>query len=558
LPTSTARRARLKAEYLRRRLGSAGLPLAAWSAMWRAQLKPGVLFDLQKHYYLAGLYNCTAREIVVYKASQMGASEYGVSYAFWSAAARGATVLYLFPTDRDVSDFSTARFGPAIEVSPQLARLTGSGEGRRGADRVGLKRVGERFIYLRGAHVDVSGGASQLKSVAADVLIVDEVDEMDTRAPVIARHRLDHSTLREVRFFSTPTYAGAGIHALWLDSDQREWQIPCGACGKFQTLTIDHVVTAWDSLGRPTDWHGRESAEGAAWAACEFCGARLDRLARGRWVAQQPGVARVGYHLTKLFSPLTPLLKIVTGLQTVDETKRKEAFNQDLGLPYTPRGGRLTEAELDAARGAYAHGVPRERSRVAAGVDVGRVLHVVIREAVGEGSRQVWAGEVETFERLLQELRRYRVRNVIIDALPETKKAREFQLAARGMQVYLAYYDTVKRGAKRADAVKVNDKEGQVAMDRTRTLDAMLAALREGVATLPGHARDIENYYSHLTALVRQVVSGADGVQYAQYAQVGPDHLAHAENYCYAALGLPWPQALSNHQRVMKEGSAWT
>jgi len=376
---------------------------------------------------------------------------------------------------------------------------------------------------------------------------------LDARALPIAAHRLGHSQLKEARYFSTPTYAGRGVHALWLNSDQREWEVPCPACERWQAVTIDHIVTDWDALERPVAWHGQDA--GRAWAACENCGTRLNHLARGRWRARFPGRERAGFHLTKLFSPLTALSEVVARLQTTDETKRKEAFNQDLGLPYAPRGGRLTEAELDAARGEYAHGAVPGR-RIAAGVDVGRVLHVVIRAA--DTGRQVWAGEVPTFERLGQELRRYGARNVIIDALPETKKAREFQATARDMQVYLAYYDTQRRGSKRADAVRADSEQGTVTMDRTRTLDGVLAALREGLLSLPGHARAIANYYDHLTSLVRQLVTGSDGVQYAQYAQVGPDHLAHAENYCYAAMGLPWPQRLPQQGKLQRRNSAWT
>ena len=161
----------------------------------RRYLKPGVKFDLDAHFYLAGLYNCTAREIVVFKASQVGASEWLISVGLHAADARHATVLYLFPTASDISDFSAARFGPAIEASAYLSRITGRQKRTRGADRVGLKRVGNRFIYLRGAHVNKNGNAPQLKSVDADVLILDEVDEMDRRSLAIARHRLDHSAI---------------------------------------------------------------------------------------------------------------------------------------------------------------------------------------------------------------------------------------------------------------------------------------------------------------------------------------------------------------------------
>lgn len=545
--TLFAAQARLEA--LRRQAGRDAL--AAWTAVRRANLRPGVPFDLVRHHYLVGLYTCAAREMVVYKASQVGASEYLISYALHAADARGATVLYLFPTDRDISEFSAGRLGPALEASAYLAQITGRGAGERGVDRVKLKRIRDRFFYLRGAQVKPDGSAPQLKSIDADVLIFDEVDEMDRRAPAIARHRLGHSALAEVRWASTPTWAGMGIHEKWQESDQREWFVRCPACGARQALAIQDVVVEWDNLGRPTRWHGQ--AEWGAWAACRACGGQLDRLGPGEWVAAAPGRDVAGFHLTKLFSPTCALLDVVKRLQTVDETARKEAYNQDLGLPYTPRGGRLTAAELDAARRDYAHGAVGAASGAAwAGVDVGAVLHVVVRRQVGAEARQVWAGSV-AWDELGATLTRWGARVVVMDALPETEQARQFQAAWPG-SVYLAYYVGQSQGLKKTDAVQVNRAEGVVNLDRTRTLDGVYAGLRDGTLTLPAHARDIPDYYAHLTALARRVEERRD-TAVAVYAGDGPDHLAHAENYCRVAGGL-LPAGLAA-QQGLRTSSTW-
>jgi len=215
--------------------------LLTWTIVRRARLKPGVSFDLVRHPYLVALYGERAREVVVYKAGQMGASEYAISYALHAADERAATVLYVFPTDTHVSDFSAARIGPAIEASAYLDSIVvegGAAGGRRGADRVTLKRVRDRFVYLRGAKVSRDGKAAQLKAVDADVLVLDEVDEMDSRAPTIAEKRLGHSEIGETRWVSTPSYPGVGIHAKWQESDQREWMVRCEHCGEWQPLTI--------------------------------------------------------------------------------------------------------------------------------------------------------------------------------------------------------------------------------------------------------------------------------------------------------------------------------
>jgi len=520
---------------------AAGLDLLTWMVLHRRKLQPGVPLDMARHRYLVDIYNETAQRVVLYKAGQMGVSEYLVSYALHAADQRQATPLYVFPTESDVSDFSSARIGPAIEASPYLSSIIIEGAaigGKRGADRVTLKRVGDRFLYLRGGKVDPDGTATQLKSIAADVLILDEVDEMDPRAPAIAEKRLGHSDIAEVREASTPTYSGRGIHAGWLKSDQREWHVRCAHCGEWQSLSINQVVVEWDQLGRPVRWHGQ--AESRAWVACRKCGREVDRVSAGQWIAARPGVDIAGYHLTKLFSPATSLLDVVKALDTVDETRRKEAFNQDLGEPYTPRGGKLTETMLDDCRREYAHG-PRKGLACWMGVDVGKMLHVVIRSFDPEaGERpQIWAGGIESWKELGHTVQRFNPTVIVIDALPETTKAREFQAGFASGRVWLAYYTQQKVGTKHIEPQQWSWDDGVVNLDRTRTLDEMFADVVAGVATLPAHARDIRDYYDHLQAPVRVLEAGAGGIQVPRYVESGPDHFAHAENYARVAVSAP-------------------
>lgn len=481
--------------------------------------------------------------VVLDKASQMGASEWAISYALHAADVRRATVLYVFPTDVHVSDFSAARIGPAIEASPYLDGIVvegGAAGGKRGADRVTLKRVRDRFVYLRGAKVGPDGKAAQLKAVDADALVLDEVDEMDPRAPAIAEKRLGHSEIGEQRWISTPSYPEVGIHAKFQESDQREWMVRCGHCGERQALGINQVVTEWDQLGRPVGWNGQ--GEGRAWAACGRCGGELDRLGPGEWVATWPGREVHGYHLTKLFSGRVNLLEVVRALDTVDETKRREAFNQDLGEPYVPRGGRLTDEALDGCRRGYGHGPVQDEVTVM-GLDVGRVLHGVIRGPMdGEsGERpQRWAGELESWEGVSHQMRRFNVGTLVVDALPETTKARELQAEWPRGRVWLAYYVTQKVGSKRAEPVQWNEEEGRVDLDRTRTLDLTMARFFGQENTLPGDARGIRDFYGHLKAGVRVVEEGPGGQRVARYVETGPDHLMHAENYCaVASLAAP-------------------
>lgn len=545
--TSLQRLALAKVELQRRRAAAMGGPIAvggmdllSWTAVYRCWLQPGQKFDLENHLYLVDIYNSPARELVIFKAGQMGASEFAVSYAIHACDQQQATVLYVFPTEDDVSDFSTSRINQALEASPYLSKLVvagGAGDRQRGADRVTLKRIRDRFLYLRGARVTKGGQAPQLKSIAADKVIFDELDEMDPRAPVIAVKRLGHSAIGARLDISTPTHTGRGIHARWLMSDQREWFVTCPACGEQQPMSVESVVAEWDELERPVAWHGMK--EGRAYAACRKCGRELDRLGPGRWVAAYPERPIVGFHLSKLFSAQADLLQIVEQLRSVDENVRKECFNQDLGLPYRPRGGKLTEEMLDGCRRDYGHG-PERGERPFMGVDVGSLLHVVVRGPLnGDGERpQRFAGELATFDELGRLIRQYRPRRVVIDALPETRMARALQADFPEGLIWLAYYT---EGSKDEAAVRFDPKNGTVLVDRTRALDATLAGFSPVVQenTLPAAAREIGagSYYRHMTEPVRVVetASGRAGKDVARYVSEKADHFAHAENYCWVA-----------------------
>lgn len=521
---------------------SPSLGLPDWMARHRPYLIAGRRFDLASHEYLRGIYADTAPQMVVTKAAQMGISEYLISWVLWSADERNATGLYVMPTDTHISDFSAARLGPAIEpaVSPYLAsRIVAGGE--HGADRVGLKRVGDRFVYLRGAKVGPDGRAAQLKSIDADVFVRDEVDEMDKRVKPIVDERIGASAIAEWRAASTPTYAEQGIHAEWLLSDQREWHVTCPACGQKQPLRLDNLVLEWDQLERPVRW-GQDAA-GAPACVCRKCGGVLDRTGPGEWVPAYPGRPVHGYAITGLASARKHLSEILAGLASTDESVRMQTFNQKLGLTYRVTGAKsLTTAMLDKCRREYLLG-PRP-GETFMGIDVGRLLHVVIRGKLGNGDRPLrWAGMVESFDEAGRLLRQHGVRTCVVDALPETRAVREFQKANAG-HVWLAYYSEGKKGSKEVEPAQWKPDDLVVNLDRTRTLDSMfgrfIAASRgEPGNSLPAGADALPDYYAQLRAPERVLRDTADGNQVAVYVESGPDHYAHAENYCSVASSAP-------------------
>lgn len=518
------------------RNGNNQIGLLEWTIKNRMMLRSGFPFDLAHHLYTIEMYRETGRKIVWMKAGQVTVSELLVSYALWTCDIRKSNVLYVMPTTDDVGDFSRTRFGPAIEASAYLAKLvvTTNTKGQRGADKVTLKRIRNNYLFMRGANIRLDGTARQLKSVPADGVILDEYDEMDPRAPALAEKRLGHSSLKEMRYASTPTYTGIGIDTEWALCDQREWHVPCVHCGEWQELAIKYIVTEWDDLERPAEWHGK--SEGDAYQACIKCGKKVNHYVQGEWVPKYPDRETIGFRPHKLMTPQTRVIEIINNLQTTDETKKKEAFNQDLAMPYTPKGGRLSSDIIDGCRRDYGFG-PITGVRTVIGIDVGNLIHITIRGDIDlDGKRRLmFAGVATTFKDVYNTCMQYDPRLIVIDALPEVRKAREFQSEFKDGICWLAYFVVSKPGTKNIDPIQWDAKKGVVNLDRTRVIDTTFSRFLIAENTVPMSIRSLSNYYTHMTNLVRVLEDHTHGHKVARYISTGADHYAFSEAYATAA-----------------------
>lgn len=535
-----------------------------WMAHYRPMLMAGRPFDLSEHLYLRSIYEDQHQECVYKKAAQVGISEYLVSWVLHMAAEWNATGLYVMPSGSSVSDFSAARLGPAVDptISPRLAELItpamSGRKGKKGSDRITLKRVKDRFVYFRSGHITEKGdkeNVAQLKSIDADTLILDELDEMDARVPPIARQRLLHSNIAMVRQASTPTYAGLGIDVEYNGSDQRVWMVPCHHCGTRQWLDLDNLILEYDALDRPIAWYGKGDENeglGTPYLGCRHCHGRLDRSLPGEWVQTYPGRAVHGYHITGFMSVRKPLNLFITGLQSLDETKRKETMNQTAGLAYTPRESeKLSTETLNKCRRDYGMGsVPNEKTY--AGVDVGRVLNIVIRAKLPDGNRALrFAAQLESFEEVLDLMVKYNVGTLVMDALPETRKARELQKKRPRLAMWLAYFVNFVQGSKQEKPYRYNPKELEVDLDRTRAMDDTLALFHNATLhdesgnplpgnILPANASGIPDYYAQMKAPTRIMTTDSKGNRIPAYVSTGADHYAFAELYAAMAAECPY------------------
>ena len=377
----------------------------------------------------------------------------------------------------------------------------------------------------------------QIASVDADLVVLDEFDQMAEGTFELAQKRLASSQAGRLIVASTPRFPEAGVNALYLQSDQRRYHLPCPACGLMQPLTWDDNVDC-----------------ARARVVCRACAAAMDVRLEGEWRAEAPGNTDIrGYHLSRLYSPWANLAAMVRASAADTPAALQEFHNSDLGEVFAPPGGGLSLELLDRCRrdyglDAYA-GQPCDM-----GVDVGLKLHVVIREHVHETVHdrdsfhhrrsarlpRLWfAGTVASFDELDALMERFHVKKAVIDALPETRLAAAF--ARRHDQAWCAYY-----GAAPADHGARKRQAGvrSVRLERTQAIDEMVERFRAGTTELPRDARRLGGrvadgsgaYYRELLAPQRTLEQDAQGNWVARWSEHGrADHFAHAEVYCRAA-----------------------
>ncbi len=446
------------------------------------------------------------------KAAQIGGTTWGILRSV-HACATGLNVIYFFPTRTDVLEFSKSRVSPLLADNPFLLKLM------RDTDTAGLKRIGEAYLYLRGMQSTVG-----MKSVPADMIVFDELDEATPEAKTLAKERLSHSDYRRIIELSNPSLPGYGIDEAYEASDQRHWTLRCPTCGTWTALDVEFPRKTGEEVKVILP-----RADDTFYRACPKCEAELD-LAAGEWVADFPGRDIHGYRISQLFSSKVDPGEILREYRTTRFPDR--FYNLKIGIPWADLERRLDMMSVLS----LCSDVPmRESSRreCSMGVDTGKDLHVVIlREDFEEYENQhlVHLAVCHDFSELDALMERFSVDVCVIDGLPETHATRAFAARHRG-RVYLNFFNESQRGSPKWD-----DDEHTVQVNRTEALDASRAAIREKRIALPRREPIVELFARHMAADAKQLDEDPDtGAKKYRYIRTGEDHFSLAFTYAWLA-----------------------
>jgi len=184
------------------------------------------------------------------KSTQVGVSAWAVRWALYHSDTKGLTGLYVFPTARDMWDFSTLRVGPIIRNSPRLSRRQKPDD----PDNKGMKGIGLGTVVFRG-----SESPRGLESVDADHMVFDEYELLEPTHIPNAERRTGASLYGYKRRIGWPFIPNAGIDKLYTESDQRRWNVKCGSCNEWQDISFNDATQSRPSRTMLMNWASGKS-----------------------------------------------------------------------------------------------------------------------------------------------------------------------------------------------------------------------------------------------------------------------------------------------------------
>jgi len=316
--------------------------------------------------------------VVVMSSSQVGKSEALNNCVGYYVDQDPAPIMVVMPTERDAEAWSKDRFSPMARDTPCLIGKIADPKSRDGSNKILHKRFPGGHLTIVGANAP-----SGLASRPIRILLCDEVDRYPFSAgaegdPVnLAKKRTVTFWNRKIVLVSTPTIRGASrIETAYLESDQRQYWVPCPSCGAQQVLVWGQV--RWESAAgshaggehRPETARYHCIACDAAWSDA----ARWAAIRRGEWRARAPFRGIAGFHLNEIYSSwvrLEAMVRAFLSARAGGDEAMKTFVNTSLGESWMESGEAPDWRRLYDRRDRWPAGtVPKGGLILTAGADV--------------------------------------------------------------------------------------------------------------------------------------------------------------------------------------------
>jgi len=366
---------------------------------WRNDIAPYLVTIMD------ALSDRATQEVTFVAPSQSGKSEVLLNAMGYFMHQEPSPMIVVQPTTETGEAFSKDRIAPMLRDASVLGRLVGAARSRDSQNTIASKTYPGGQLDIVGSNAP-SGLAMRPKRFVA----LDERDrhsanaggEGDVKRIVYARTR-SYQRRRKVYEVSSPTDDETSlIWPSYLEGTQEVYEVPCPACGLFQTLEFERLKWSVDDAGKVDPTTVRYQCAG-----CETAIPPTKRgamLRGGRWRAT--AVPRVPHKRSFWLHGLCAAFALweevaqefVSANSQSDPAKRstqlRAFFNTTLGVLFKDQQAETAKAALMARARRYDGGagddpmrfhVPREAAILTAGVDVQHDRFEVIVRAWGVG-----------------------------------------------------------------------------------------------------------------------------------------------------------------------------
>lgn len=264
----------------------------------------------------------------------------------------GHNVGILQSTTRELGQWLNGKLLPMIQQSDSLRNLITSKSDKNATNnQAQIQLTNGSFLYMMSL---TSPSHLRGKSIGGGVFL----DEVDAATPdpsegdpiLLAEQRV--TTFQgesPVVISSTPTTRHGAISVEYDKSDKRLFYCNCPHCSKEQTLEWENVKFEWEIQ------QGKKIpiAKGARYV-CPHCqtawteGDRIRAIAGGKFRATNPASNIIGFHITRLVSPLATVESIVQDFADAYQSFSLQVFyNTALATSYDDLNAEVSADELE-------------------------------------------------------------------------------------------------------------------------------------------------------------------------------------------------------------------
>lgn len=476
----------------------------------------------------------THKNKIVEKSRQLGLSEVGLTEALHFLIMNPAVkAMYIFPTDKQMQDFSKSRIDPVLQSSGYFRDIVDPK-----LNSVSTKKLNDSFFFMR------SGWGSGLGEGAdIDHLSIDEYDRMKENVEFAFQEGLSSSRYGYLRRWSTPTIPGRGTNALYEKSDQMRYFWTCTHCGEKQFLTFEQnmIQVKPNGVNKLT----QEIEDGTFIIGCRKCKREIDRMQTGEWVPMRPSIRNVrGYHISQMDAAWISADHIMR--RQFDFASKQVFFNYVLGEAYASEGFLVTEADVTASIRLPHEVGSRTNDYVAvvAGIDWGEVSYMTVLGLRGNGAvdlLDIYTAEdsktvpLQSVSQFCAILRAYQPNIIVADAGYGADR-NSYGYTQFPASWYACHWVTNKTaGARTRFMDQWNENAREVTVDKTLKVQRTLHAIKGHLIGLFQMNEKIAMLTKHLKN-TRIMDEEEDGLVYQRATRVGPDHTVSA--LTYALIGI--------------------